>query len=274
MPANLPPEYFEVEKKLGEAKTLQEKIKVYEALLSVIPKHKGTEKSIGDIRAKISKLKQELERKPSSKQTSKFIFKKTGAGQVAIIGPSNSEKSSLISALTNAKPEISNYPFTTKGPSVGMMPYENIQIQLVNSPPITDVFYESHMHESVKHADLTVVLLDLQSPMVLEELEAVLEKLDGKRFYLASPSGIHYLDQNFPFYKAILFGNKYENETANENLKILKEFYYKRFEFIPLSVKYGFNLETLKRKVSELLKIIRVYTKEPGENQIFLHLSL
>lgn len=264
MPANLPPEYFEVEKKLREVKSLEERIKVYEELLSVIPKHKGTEKLIGEIKSKIAKLKENLERKPATKYSAPHLIKRAGAGQIAIIGPPNSGKSRLLSVLTRARPSVSELPFTTKEPIAGMMPYENIQIQLIDTPSISETFYESYIHEIVKNADATVTLIDLQSSLVLEELDTILRKLEEKRVYLAS-SDFKDLSAPFHFCRAIIAGNKFETPEAEENLLILKEFFGERFEFIPVSVEKGINLELLKERCFQILEIIRVYTKEPGK---------
>lgn len=269
MPANLPPEYFEVEKKLREVKSIEEKIEVYEELLSVIPKHKGTEKLIGDIKGKIAKLKETLERKPTTKHTVSYLIKRTGAGQIAIIGPPNSGKSKLLSVLTRAKPNVSEHPFDTKEPIAGMMPYENIQIQLIDTPSISDNFYESYIHEIVKHADATLLVIDLQSTLVLEELDTVLRKLEEKRVYLTSYDSSNFSEQRFFLCKCLIAGNKFENNEAEENLSVLKEFYENRFEFIPISVEKGINLELLKEKCYQLLEIIRVYTKEPGKKPDF-----
>ncbi len=269
MPANLPPEYFEVEKKLREVKSLEEKIEVYEKLLSVIPKHKGTEKLIGDIKSKIAKLKETIERRLATKHSVQHIIKGMGAGQIALIGPPNSGKSNLLSVLTRAKPEVSEYPFTTKEPIVGMMPYEDIQIQLIDTPSISETYYESYMHEIVKHADATFIVIDLQSPLVLEELDAVLRRLEEKKVYLASPDFSNFSMPNFRFCKAIIAGNKFETQEAEENFSVLKEFYENRFELIHISVEKGINLELFKETCFKILDIIRVYTKEPGKKPDF-----
>lgn len=269
MPANLPPEYFEVEKKLREVKSLEEKMKVYEELLSVIPKHKGTEKLLGEIKSKIAKLKESMEKRPATRHTISYLIKKTGAGQIVIIGPPNSGKSKLLSVLTRARPEISEHPFTTKEPIAGMMPYENVQIQLIDSPSISEVFCEPYMHEVVKHADAAVIVIDLQSQLVLEELDSILKKLEEKKVYLASSNLQNFPSHNLHFCKSIIAGNKFESLEAEENLNILREFYENRFEFIPISVDKGKNLEFLKEKLFEILEIIRVYTKEPGKKPDF-----
>lgn len=269
MPANLPPEYFEVEKKLREVKSIEDKIEVYEELLSVIPKHKGTEKLIGDIKGKIAKLRESLEKKPATKHAVSYLIKRTGAGQIAIIGPPNSGKSKLLSVLTRAKPDVSERPFETKEPVAGMMPYENIQIQLIDTPSISENFYEPYIYEIVKHADITLLVIDLQSALVLEELDTVLRKLEEKRVYLTSYDFSNFSEQRLLACKCLIAGNKFENNDAEENLSVLKEFYDNRFEFIPISVEKGINLELLKERCFQLLEIIRVYTKEPGKKPDF-----
>lgn len=107
MPANLPPQYFTIEAKLKEAVTIEEKTSIYEELLRIAPKHKGTEKLQKDLKRKIAKLKKEKKEKP--KRESIYLVKKEGAGQVVIIGPANSGKSSLLNALTNTKPEWQHF---------------------------------------------------------------------------------------------------------------------------------------------------------------------
>ena len=56
MPANLPPEYFEAEKRYRAAKTPAEKIICLEELLTIVPKHKGTDKLRADLRRRSFKL--------------------------------------------------------------------------------------------------------------------------------------------------------------------------------------------------------------------------
>src|SRR3972149_10431766 len=97
MPANLTPQYLEAEQKFKDAKTTPEKIAALEEMLSVIPKHKGTEKMRAELRRRLSKLKAEKEKKGATKHAAPvYLVEREGAGQVGLAGPPNSGKSSLI----------------------------------------------------------------------------------------------------------------------------------------------------------------------------------
>jgi ribosome-interacting GTPase 1 len=164
MPANLPPQYFDVEKKLKTARSAEEKISIMEELLTIIPKHKGTEKLQAMYKTKIAKLRIQAEKKPTTRHGISFHIEKAGAGQVILVGPPNSGKSSLVRALTNAEPDIGSYPFTTHASSPAMMPYQNIQIQMVDTPPISQDFFEFWQAEQIKTADAALLLIDMAGP--------------------------------------------------------------------------------------------------------------
>ena len=101
MPANLPPHYFETEKKLKTAATAEEKIAIYEELLSIIPKHKGTEKIQAQLKTKIAKCKAVAQKKSSTaRHGASYKVEKSGAGQVVLVGPPNAGKSRLVKSLT------------------------------------------------------------------------------------------------------------------------------------------------------------------------------
>jgi len=123
MPANLPPQYFEAEKRFREAKSPEEKIEALQAMLAIMPRHKGTDKLHADLRRKIAKLTEETEKKYATSRVSLHI-RKEGAGQVVLIGPPNTGKSSLVSVLTHARPEVADFPHTTWKPTPGMMSFE------------------------------------------------------------------------------------------------------------------------------------------------------
>ncbi len=131
MPANVTVEYVKSEERYRNAKTREEKIEALEEMLSTIPKHKGTEKMQAMIKRKLARLKQQKKAKVSRKS---LMISKEGDAQVCILGLTQSGKSTLLSKLTNARPKISDHPFTTTKPEIGTFDYEGVKIQLIEIP--------------------------------------------------------------------------------------------------------------------------------------------
>ncbi len=269
MPANLPPQYYEAEERYRLAKTNQEKLAILKKMWAIMPKHKGTDKLQGDLKAKISQLKKEIQKKKKTgKSTYSRHVDKQGAAQVVIIGSLNVGKSQLVASLTKATPEVAPYPFTTRETLVGMMPFENIKIQLIDTPPITDNFMESWLAEIIKYADFVILVVDLGSEDVLDQADAVLKKLDESRIRLtAKEEEVENNELSDKFCKkTMILGNKSDLEDAEERLQMLKELYAENFPVVSVSAKELEGLKELKKKVYEELNIIRVYTKEPGKS--------
>ncbi len=143
MSTNLPPEYFEAERRYRAAKTPAEKIACIEELIRIVPKHKGTDKLRAGLRKRLSKQKAISQtKKGTGKRESAFSIDKEGAGQVVLVGPVNVGKSALVATLTNATPEVAGFPHTTWKPTPGMMLMENIQFQLIDTPPLNRDYME------------------------------------------------------------------------------------------------------------------------------------
>ena len=137
MPANLSPEYEKAEQRYRQAATDEERLASLQDMLSTIPKHKGTEKMQADIKRRLSQLRKQQGKPGHSKGPDPFHIPRSGAGQVAIIGPPNTGKSTLLAATTNAEARVADYPFTTALPQPGMWSREDVQIELVDTPPLT-----------------------------------------------------------------------------------------------------------------------------------------
>ncbi len=259
MPANLPPQYFEIEKKYREARDPQEKIVYLQQLLAIIPKHKGTEKLQADLKSKISKTKEAIDKQKKSKGGSGgtwYQVEKQGAGQVVLVGHPNSGKSSLVNALTNAHVDIGDYPFTTKLPQVGMIEYENIKIQIVDTPP----FYAdapAWLYGLYRNSDILLIMIDGGSD-IEQDLLTIKNGLNEHNIFLSK--------HDFgDIKKSIILINKIDNDSIaagiQEKIKRIKS----DFPIIAVSVKSNRHIEELKQMIFETLSIIRVYTKKTGK---------
>jgi len=265
MPANLTPQYLEAERKYKQAKTVEEKLSALEGMLATIPKHKGTEKLQADIKTRISRLKDQEKNAKRGKREDLYYIKKESAGQVVIIGPPNAGKSQLLASLTHAKPEVAPFPFTTQKPLAGMMPYENIQIQLIDTPPITHDFLESGMLGLIRNSDLVWLVINLSLDDPLAELEMVKKRLEEKKIRLCGDEKGVALQVGEICKKTMILGNKNDLENAAENWEVIKELYSTSFSLYSVSAEKKQGLEELKRETFEKLEILRVYTKEPGK---------
>jgi ribosome-interacting GTPase 1 len=249
MPANLTPEYLAAEEEFKQAQTHQEKLAALERMLATIPKHKGTEKLQADIKRRISRLRKESQKKGGAHTTPFWLVKREGAGQVVLIGPPNAGKSLLVARLTHARPEVADYPFTTRAPIPGMMDCEDVQIQLVDLPPIAPEFTERWLPQVIRGANLGVLVVGLSDPAVLEEIEYILEMLERHR--LPVPR--------------LMLANKIDLNGAGEILAALKDLYGDRFRYLAVSALTGENLDEFRWAVFEALGIVRMYTKAPGK---------
>ncbi len=265
MPANLTPQYLEAELKFKQAKTTAEKIKALEVMMAVIPKHKGTEKLRGQLKSRMAKLKEELQRRPAAARAEQaYNIKREGAAQVVLLGLPNSGKSSLLSQITNASSEVADYPFTTQKPVPGMMKFENIQIQLVDTPPIQLDHIEPGFPNLVRNADALLLLMDLTEDPVFQ-MEILLEQLGDMRIKAVGKGAIPPLETGWAPLRALMVGNKCDIKDAMDGYREVGGRFKDTFPILPISAREGMNFDELKKEVYQLLDILRVYTKVPGK---------
>ncbi|MGC8788047.1 MAG: GTPase [Anaerolineae bacterium] len=269
MPTNLPPEYFEVEKRFRAAKSPAEKVALLEELISTVPKHKGTDHLRADLRRRLSQLRAEARtKKGASRRESVFRIEREGAGQVAVIGPANVGKSALVAALTNATPEVADYPYTTWEPTPGMMPVEDIQIQLVDTPPLDRDYVEPELIDLIRRADLILLVVDLQTDP-LGQLEETLAILRENRIVPDRWQDRYNEEERMTFKPFLVLANKADDEQSDELFELFCQLLEEQLPCLPISAATGRNLEQFKRAVFENLGIIRVYAKPPGKDPDF-----
>ena len=265
MPTNLPPEYYEAEKRFRSSKTPAEKLACLDEMIRIVPKHKGTDKLRADLRKRLSKLKTAARAKKSlGRHESAYHINKEGAGQVVVVGMTNVGKSALVARVTNASPEVADFPYTTWKPTPGMMPIENIQIQLIDTPPLSKEYVDPEMMDLIRRCDLVLLMVDLQTDP-WQQIEDSLALLEAQRIVPLRLKD-RYRDQrgirSLPF---LILANKNDDPQTDENLEIFRELLADNWPLVSASVKTRRNLDQLKAALVERLNIIRVYTKSPGK---------
>lgn len=238
MPINAPAEYFAAEKRYLEAKTREQKIEAMEEMIRFLPKHKGTHNLLAQLKKRLAKLRKEKTTKATAKP--KFIIRKEGSGQVCIIGLTNSGKSSLLEALTDAKVEIADYPYTTKEPKVGMMDFDGVQIQLIEIPST----FSPDSISLMRTCDEILILLDGTENLHSQERKVgrILE----------------------------------ENNISNKKITVVNKCDLTAIitDHLQISAKKKTGLEKLKEAIWSNLGLIRVFTKSPGKEKVYPPLTL
>lgn len=288
MPANLSPDYRAAEERFRHARSVEDKIAGLEEMLRLIPKHKGTEKLQADLKSRLAKYRRQPKKKgPASRADTSHNVAKEGAGQIALIGPPSTGKSSLVAALTHAHPEVGDYPFTTRDPIPGMMPFEDIAFQLVDLPPLSAEHIEPWVYDLARRADL--IWLVVRAANALDELNLARDLLAARRVGVvpaeigtpaaagaqqgdgtqgaASGADAPAPDTPRPGQverPALLVVTGLDLPEGPDDIDILMELLEEPWPVIAVSGKAKLGLDELARRTFEALRIVRVYTKQPG----------
>ncbi|MBD3161362.1 MAG: TGS domain-containing protein [Candidatus Eisenbacteria bacterium] len=267
MPANLSPDYQAAEQRYRNAETYEEKIEALREMLATIPKHKGTEKLQADIKRRLSKVQQEQEqrRRSGGRRHDPSHVPREGAGQIALIGPPNAGKSALLAALTHARPDVADYPFTTHAPQPGMMPYEDVQVQLVDTPPLAHEPFDSLLINVARNADAVLLLLDPTDPEGLEHAAMLPRFLARCRIVPEGRPVPEELGLAARVMPVLLAMNKCEEDPDGEVEALLREPAGEDLPFLRVSAATGDGLDHLRETLFGVLRVLRVYAKEPGK---------
>jgi len=266
MPANLTPQYKAAEERLHHAATREEKEDALREMVALLPKHKGTEKLLADLRKKLSKLEEEAEhaRRAGGHRGDPAHVVREGAGQWVLVGPPNAGKSSLLQALTRAHPEIAEYPFTTREPQPGMMAFEDVQVQLVDAPAVAAGHTPPWLANLVHAADGVLVVLDVAADDEAEGARAALDLLERARVWPSSrpaPPDLSPMTSRLP---VLVLLNKCDLDGDGTFAALAREGLPEDLPALPVSALHGDGLDALRPRLFQALRRIRVHTKEPG----------
>jgi uncharacterized protein len=264
VPANLPPRYKAAEERFRAAKDVDDKIAALQEMLAVMPRHKGTDKLHAGLRSKIAKLNQESERKAATARRAGFSVRREGAGQIVLAGAPNTGKSQLLAILTGANPEVALYPYTTQTVTPGMMRFEDIQIQLVDTPPLGQRGVRPLISSILRAADMIAIVTDLSADPGWEVEWALTELAECRITARSMPQDEEATGGIYPK-DIVIIANKSDAPGALRNLQALRLKYETFFPIIAVSATEGEGLEELPGRLYEALDIIRVYTKAPGQ---------
>ena len=267
MALNLTPQFHDADARYRAAQTPEAKLAALEDMWRELPKHKSSEKMQAELKKKLSAARQAV-RQGSHKSATKvdpFAIPKTGAGQIALLGTPNVGKSAVVAGLTNAHVKVTEYPFATAMPQPGMVPYKDVQIQLVDTPPVTADHVPPGFPGLWRTADAVLVVADLSGDAVLEDVDTCLnhlaerhvELIDGPRQLPDDPSEMLKVP-------GLVLANKADASGADERLAMLRELFAARVRIEPLSTLDAEQMAALPALFFELIHVIRVYAKPPG----------
>ncbi len=265
MPANLPPQYYEEEKKLRSARTPEEKAEILETLLRLIPKHKGTEKLQADLKRRLSKARgKQGQRSGGSRRGDEHHVEKEGAGQVVLTGLPNVGKSQILDALTKASPQVAEYPYSTMKPLPGMARFENVRIQLVDIPPLLWEVTDTWVFNILRNADAICLVVELVDDPV-GQAEILLMEMEQRRVPVLQRDEQRGEAQGGVQPKRVfLAGTKLDLPGAGEGAEALERAFGASYEVVNLSVRDGVGTDAFLAAAFHVLDKVRVYTKTPG----------
>ncbi|MDO5582249.1 MAG: 50S ribosome-binding GTPase [Planctomycetia bacterium] len=270
MAANLTPQYLKAEENYRRSQTPEEELKWLQIMFAEIPKHKASEKMQMMLKTKMSDVRKEMEQSRLGGKkggTKSFKIPRQGAGTAVIIGGPNAGKSQLLAAFTKAKPEVAPYPFTTNAPLPGMMPWNDVFVQLIDTPPITSEFLEPYILGYIRSADLVLLMVDLAGEDGIQQCIDILERLQSSKTRLGKESGLDEEDVGLSYTKTFVVLNKIDDPDAKVQRDLFHEFCPLDFREFSISASDLTGMEDLRNAIYESMNAVRVYTKQPTQKE-------
>lgn len=135
---------------------------------------------------------------------------------IGIIGLPNSGKSTLLSRISNARPKIADYPFTTLEPNLGVVRYRHKEFIVADIPGLISGASEGKGlgDKFLRHIERTrklIHLIDINSANLIEDYQIIRQELDE-------------WSQNLLKKEEIIVLNKIDTMLPKDSKKIAKEF--------------------------------------------------
>lgn len=267
MPTNLPPQYHKIEDKFKAARDPAEKIAHLREMMAIMPRHKGTDKIWGEHRKKLSQLQEQIENSKKSKGGghNPWFVHKGDEPQILLLGAPNSGRSSVVAGLTHAKAVVAEFPYSTQLPMPGMMPFKDVQVELVDTPPIANFPLESWVLDQARSADALVIFGDLSAPDCCDMLTGILSALEERSLFPVEWPDLEDEDKAMNQRTTLLALNKADHADAEVNLEFLDELIGDRFPRLIFTANTPEGLEAFRDAAWTMLRMVRVYTKAPGK---------
>ncbi|OIO40697.1 hypothetical protein AUJ10_02535 [Candidatus Pacearchaeota archaeon CG1_02_31_27] len=245
MPINATPQFLKLQGEYAVAKTDEEKIDILKKMISEAPSHKGAENLRADLKRKLSRLKKEIEEKKRKKGLKHGdSLKKEGDFQIIVVGPTNTGKSLFLSKITNAKPKIREFPFTTIKPEQGVVKFNDVWLQFVELPALTGIYDKDKKYLNLlRTTDLILVMVE-----DFDQLKGVMPEIE-KTF------------NKIPENMIIVSNTKYFEDFKKEDFSFNK----KKIETVKFSVAEESSLNFFMKYLFWQLNLYRIYTKEPSK---------
>lgn len=161
---------------------IEKQIKEIEDEIFNTQKNKATEHHIGKLKAKLAKLRQEVEKRKSRGTAGKgFSVKKSGDATIGLVGFPSIGKSTLLNQLTAADSRVGAYDFTTLDVIPGMMSYNGADIQIFDLPGLIKGASDGkgrgkEIISAVRNVDLILFIVDAQHEDYINKMNEELNK--------------------------------------------------------------------------------------------------
>jgi uncharacterized protein len=280
MAINATPQYKKAEEKYRSATNAADRVAALEEMLRLVPKHKASEKLQLQIKQKIKNAKEDVQRAAKmggGAVHDVYNVPKGGAGQVVLLGAPNVGKSSIVGALTAAKVEIAEFPYSTHSAVPGMAHHEDAPVQLVDMPPVMDGHAQGGMINALRRADAVLIVIDLAAIELVDQYEQAIKLLaDHQMQPVSSPTpdagndemedrDLDAIEATLLPKRALLVANKVDAPGAKENYDTFRELVATDLKIRAISAASGEGLKEMLADLFELMNVIRVYAKKPGK---------